>query len=210
MTDLLDTIPDFPIKPYTHLLPSLEKYLVTTSDLLTLDESEIAKRAQLPLLDVRRLTNHVVRILQKQLGLGGIPDADEQQQAAECLRKSGREITNQWSTISTLDDSLDRALGGGIPTGYLTEIVGERYFTTHHVPRTTTAHFFTSCQAVQARLNSSLISCSLLSFPLPMVSVAQLCTSQPSTPSQPIAFPKSSGLILYSLKYLRPQASPKS
>lgn len=132
MTDLFDTIPDFPIKPYTHLLPSLEKHLVTTSDLLTLDASEIAKRAQLPLLDVRRLADHVVSILQRQLGLGVIPDADDQQQAGECLRKHGREITSQWSTISILDDSLDRALGGGIPTGYLTEIVGERYFTIYN------------------------------------------------------------------------------
>lgn len=135
MTDLFDTIPDFPIKPYTHLLPSLEKHLVTTSDLLALDATEIAKRAQLPLLDVRRLTNHVVSILQRQLGLGVIPDADDQQQAGECLRKSGIEVSSLWSTISTLDDSLDRALGGGIPTGYLTEIVGERYLTSHHVPR---------------------------------------------------------------------------
>lgn len=135
MTDLFDTIPDFPIKQYTHLLPSLEKHLVTTGDLVTFDATEIAKRAQLPLLDVRRLTNHVVSFLQGQLGLGVILDADDQQQAGECLRESGKEILSQWSTISTLDDSLDRALGGGIPTGYLTEIVGERYFTNHHVPR---------------------------------------------------------------------------
>lgn len=135
MTDLFDTIPDFPIKQYTHLLSSLEKHLVTTSDLLTLDASEIAKRAQLPLLDVRRLTNHVVSILQRQLGLSVIPDIDDIQQAGECLKTSGIEISSQWSTISTLDDSLDRALGGGIPTGYLTEIVGERYFTNHHVAR---------------------------------------------------------------------------
>lgn len=135
MTDLFDTIPDFPIKQYTHLLPSLEKHLITTGDLVTLDATEIAKRAQLPLLDVRRLTNHVVSFLQGQLGLGVILDADDQRQAGECLKESGKEILSQWSTISTLDDSLDRALGGGIPTGYLTEIVGERYFTNHHVPR---------------------------------------------------------------------------
>lgn len=135
MTDLFDTIPDFPIKPYTHLLSSLEKHLVTTSDLLTLDASEIAERAQLPLLEVRRLTKHVVSILQRQLGLGVIPDADGKQQAGECLRKSGIEISSQWNTISTLDASLDIALGGGIPTGYLTEIVGERYFINNHVSR---------------------------------------------------------------------------
>lgn len=124
MTDLLHTIPDFPTKSYTHLLPSLEKHLITTTDLLTLDALEIAKRAQLPLLDVRRLAAHVIAILQRQLGVaqgGGGHDGIE-----GSLKKSGSEIVGQWSTISTLDDSLDEALGGGIPTGYITEITGER------------------------------------------------------------------------------------
>lgn len=125
MTDLLHTIPDFPTKSYTHLLPSLEKHLITTTDLLTLDALEIAKRAQLPLLDVRRLAAHVVAILQGQLGVtqgGGDHDG-----TGRSLKQSGNEIVSQWSTISTLDDSLNEALGGGIPTGYITEITGERY-----------------------------------------------------------------------------------
>lgn len=132
MTDLLHTIPDFPTKSYTHLLPSLEKHLITTTDLLTLDALEIAKRAQLPLLDVRRLATHVIAILHRQLGVtqaggdhGGI---------GASLKKSGNEIVGQWSTISTLDDSLDEALGGGIPTGYITEITGERCITTSSHP----------------------------------------------------------------------------
>ena len=123
MTDLLHTIPDFPIKSYTHLLPSLEKHLITTTDLLTLDALEIAKRAHLPLLDVRRLAAHVVAILQRQLGLTPRGDHDGMEGS---LKKLGNEIVGQWSTISTLDDSLDEALGGGIPTGYITEITGER------------------------------------------------------------------------------------
>lgn len=32
-----------------------------------------------------------------------------------------------WEAISTLDDDMDRALGGGIPAGYITEVTGERY-----------------------------------------------------------------------------------
>lgn len=124
MTDLLHTIPDFPTKSYTHLLPSLEKHLITTTDLLTLDVLEIAKRAHLPLLDVRRLAAHVVNILQGQLGVtqgGGDHDG-----IGGSLKKSGNEIVGKWSTLSTLDDALDKALGGGIPTGYITEITGER------------------------------------------------------------------------------------
>ena len=132
MTDLLHTIPDFPTKLYTHLLPSLEKNLITTTDLLTLDALEIAKRAQLPLLDVRRLANHVVVILQGQLGLKNdsvhnFEDVGEGRVDYGSLRSTGVEIgRRQWSTISTLDPALDTALGGGIPTGYITEITGER------------------------------------------------------------------------------------
>ncbi|KAL2041721.1 hypothetical protein N7G274_005505 [Stereocaulon virgatum] len=130
MTDLLHTIPDFPTKLYTHLLPSLEKHLITTTDLLTLDALEIAKRAQLPLLDVRRLANHVIAILRGQLGLKNdnalnFENLGEKQADYGALKKSGREVTSQWSTISILDPTLDEALGGGVPTGYITEITGE-------------------------------------------------------------------------------------
>lgn len=131
MTDLLHTIPDFPTKLYTHLLPSLEKHLITTTDLLTLDALEVAKRAQLPLLDVRRLANHVVAILQGQLGLKtdnapSYQNVGEGQADYGSLRKTGKEATTRLSPISTLDPSIDAALGGGIPTGYITEITGER------------------------------------------------------------------------------------
>ena len=132
MTDLLATIPDFPTKPYTHLLPSLEKHLVTTTDLLTLDALELAKRAHLPLLDVRRLANHVLAILQSQLGLKtenvpSYPNAGQNQPDYGSLRKTGKEATTRLSFISTLDPCIDTALGGGIPTGYITELTGERH-----------------------------------------------------------------------------------
>ena len=41
----------------------------------------------------------------------------------------GRKVLDlsRWNTISTLDSVLDELLGGGIPTGYLTEVTGERY-----------------------------------------------------------------------------------
>ena len=131
MTDLLHTIPDFPTKLYTHLLPSLEKNLITTTDLLTLDALEVAKRAQLPLLDVRRLSNHVLTTLQAQLGLENaeastFENVRKGQAGYGSLKSTGEEVGGQWSTISTLDPALDAALGGGIPTGYITEITGER------------------------------------------------------------------------------------
>lgn len=133
MTDLLYAIPDFPTKSYTHLLPSLEKHLVTTTDLLTLDALELAKRAQLPLLDVRRLANHVIAILQCQLGLSldnalsSFEKVGKNQADYGSLRHTGKEATTPWNPISTLDPCIDAALGGGIPTGYITEITGERH-----------------------------------------------------------------------------------
>ena len=128
MTDLLHTLPSFPTKHYTHLLPSLEKNLITTTDLLTLEALEIAKRAQLPLLDVRRLVNHVVATLQGQLGLKS-EHADAFEDVGEGCEGFGklRERTSgNFETISTLDQALDQALGGGVPTGYITEVTGER------------------------------------------------------------------------------------
>ncbi|CAD6580383.1 MAG: hypothetical protein ASARMPREDX12_004195 [Alectoria sarmentosa] len=130
MTDLLHTIPHFPTKLYTHLLPSLEKHLITTTDLLTLDPLDVAKRAQLPLLDVRRLANHVLAILQRLLGLkteNAPPDQDAGEGLVSygSLRKTGKEKTSQLSTISTLDPALDAVLGGGIPTGYISEVTGK-------------------------------------------------------------------------------------
>lgn len=154
MTDLLHIIPDFPLKSYTHLLPSLEKHLITTTDLLTLDALEIAKRAQLPLLDVRRLTAHVIAILRGQLGVtqGG----GDQDGIGGSLKKSGNDIVGQWSTISTLDERLDKALGGGVPTGCITEITGERY--TLHICTSTLlllSRLIPSCSVAVAKLNSS-------------------------------------------------------
>ncbi len=122
MTDLTTVLPGFPTHQYVRLLPSLEKNLVTTADLLTLDCVEIAKRAQLPLLDIKRLCNAVLEALQ---GTLGISEGDEVQQSS-LLRKTGKDVLNSWSTISTLDGDLDRALEGGIPTGCITEVTGER------------------------------------------------------------------------------------
>jgi len=132
MTDLSIVLPAFPTDQYRHLIPSLEKNLVTTADLLTLDAVEIAKRAHLPVLDVKRLCTAVLRALQDDLGLGGNGDAPNEASAKATdrkpqLRKSGNDLVEQWSAISTLDGKIDAALGGGIPTGYITEITGERY-----------------------------------------------------------------------------------
>lgn len=138
MTDILLVLPDFPTKSYTHLLPSLEKHHVTTTDLLTLDALEIAKRARLPLLDLRRLAGHILAALQDDLEVDrsrlndcdAPGDARASERTRPTLRKSGLELTARRPFISTLDSTLDEALGGGISTGYITEIVGERYCVT--------------------------------------------------------------------------------
>ncbi|KAL2116790.1 hypothetical protein VTJ04DRAFT_8958 [Mycothermus thermophilus] len=41
------------------------------------------------------------------------------------LKNTPSSLASQWRTISTLDPALDRALGGGIPVGSITEITGE-------------------------------------------------------------------------------------
>jgi DNA repair protein RAD57 len=123
MTDLLLVLPDFDTRPFTHLLPSLDRALVSTNDLLTLDPADVAKRAQLPAGDLRKLVDAIVGALHRHLGLGGeearshrFPSASGHAGASN----SGR------ASISTLDEKLDAALGGGLPPGYLVEVTGER------------------------------------------------------------------------------------
>ncbi|KAH6846756.1 hypothetical protein AA0118_g4808 [Alternaria tenuissima] len=122
MTDLLQVLPDFDAKPYTHLLPSLDKALITSNDLLTLDAADVAKRAQLPAAEVRKLADAVIAALHQDLGFGG-----EEAVGNSFLSASGNpDMTEHgWTCISTLDEELDAALGGGIPRGYLVEVTGE-------------------------------------------------------------------------------------
>jgi DNA repair protein RAD57 len=112
MTDLQHVLADFDVRPFSHVLPSLDKALVTTADLLTLDVAQLAKRAQLPTPELRKLVDALVPALHTQLGLSSNNDNENTLPAA-------------WSAISTLDAMLDAALGGGLPTRYLTEITGE-------------------------------------------------------------------------------------
>lgn len=117
MTDLIQVLPDLDTKPYSHLLPSLEKALITTNDLLTLDAFDVAKRAQVPQAEVRRLAEQLLHDLHLQLGVDQ-PEAFPRADIPPAVNKP--------ATISTLDDELDAALGGGFPAGRVTEITGER------------------------------------------------------------------------------------
>lgn len=131
MTDLLTVLPHFDTRPYTHVLPSLEKALISCSDLLTLDAIHVAKRAQLPPNEVKKLADALVQSL-NDAPSDTDPSIDPEvphepvETATIASLENGNSVEPQW-IVSTLDDGLDIALSGGIHSGYLTEITGERY-----------------------------------------------------------------------------------
>ena len=130
MTDLLTVLPHFDSRPYTHVLPSLEKALITCSDLLTLDAINVAKRAQLPPAEVKKLGDALVHALSDNCPKSEPSVASEDlveagEKANSTSFRGGNSLQDQW-IVSTLDDKLDIALSGGIHSGYLTEITGER------------------------------------------------------------------------------------
>lgn len=133
--DLLSILPNFPTKPYTHLLPSLERAKLTTTDLITLDTLEVAKRAHLPPTDIRRFAAHIIEALHGDVGFERKLPENVQLDASvsfdgpvEIEPGSGTEVDlEEWRVISTLDEGVDEVLDGGLPTGYLTEVTGERY-----------------------------------------------------------------------------------
>lgn len=127
MSDLLDAVPDFDTKPFGELLHALDRAAITTADLLTLDPQHVAKRASRPTEEVKRLAHALTGTLHRDLGFG----AEEHVATANFLapREDPRDPSRQicpWLTISTLDEKLDAALGGGLAAGYLVEVTGER------------------------------------------------------------------------------------
>ncbi|TKX19508.1 Rad51-like protein [Elsinoe australis] len=108
MTDLLQ-VSDFDTSLFTHIVPSLERSQICCNDILTLDAVDIAKRASVPSAEIRRLKDALITRLQSQL---------------EESHSTGLDGQN-WSTISTLDEELDTALGGGFPVKHLIEVTGE-------------------------------------------------------------------------------------
>jgi DNA repair protein RAD57 len=131
MTDLLTVLPHFDSGAYTHVLPSLEKALITCSDLLTLDAIHVAKRAQLPPAEVKKLGEALIYALsdnpavtETSVESGDLYESGQEKLPTSC--KGGTSLQDQW-IVSTLDDKLDIALNGGVHSGYLTEITGERY-----------------------------------------------------------------------------------
>lgn len=133
MSDLSETLPDFDLGPYQHLLHSLQKNEITVADLISLEPAEIARKCPLPLLDVRRLANSVVGHLQRDLHMIAHEPSTSSELLASASGHKGAGIdigslgqTEELTFISTGDTKLDDILGGGLPTGYITEVVGER------------------------------------------------------------------------------------
>lgn len=127
MTDLLHVVPDLDVSQYSHILPSLEKALISSTDLLTLDVLDIAKRAHVPLAEVRRLADEVLRELHAQLHVDRSPPADKSSDSSDNNGVPGGNKHDSSVRISTLDPGLDIALGGGFCAGRLSEVTGERY-----------------------------------------------------------------------------------
>jgi DNA repair protein RAD57 len=116
--DLHRVLPAFPTSPHADALAALARANVQTADLAALSggasgsnaaaAAAIARRARLPAADVARLADAVAAALLAEVSVPApLP--------------GGR-----WRCVSTLDERLDRALGGGFPAGYVTEITGER------------------------------------------------------------------------------------
>ncbi|KAJ5127145.1 hypothetical protein N7448_007924 [Penicillium atrosanguineum] len=135
--DLLSVLPGFATRPYAHILPPLERGKISTVDLITLDTLEIAKRAHVPPADVRRLAASIVEALHGDLGFEKTQVTTEQNgEEFSSSSISGDAVSfdlgpatklepSRWNTISTLEPALDEVLGGGVPTGYVTEVTGE-------------------------------------------------------------------------------------
>src|SRR5271170_8462579 len=98
--------------PSSRVLQALDNAALSTVDLLTLDVFEIHRRTQLSVIDVQNLVRDVIAALLD---------------ATEGGVKTAAEREREFAFLTTGDKAIDELLGGGIPSGALTEITGERY-----------------------------------------------------------------------------------
>jgi hypothetical protein len=105
---LVDNLPT----PSSRILQALDNANLHTVDLLTLDPFEIHRRTQISVIDVQLLVKDLIAALS---------------QRVEKDVKTAEERARGLSFLTTGDRRVDELIGGGIPTGALTEITGERY-----------------------------------------------------------------------------------
>ncbi|KAG9746106.1 P-loop containing nucleoside triphosphate hydrolase protein, partial [Aureobasidium melanogenum] len=122
MSDITQLLPNIDTEPFEKVLERLEKANISSNDLMTLGAVDVARRADVSIDQVRELTASLITQLHAQLGFDA-PDNDHYNEKDESAKSAKEDPT--WSHISTLDDDLDAALGGGFPAGQVCEITGE-------------------------------------------------------------------------------------
>ncbi|KAF4123611.1 DNA repair protein RAD57 [Geosmithia morbida] len=125
MADLVRILPSFPTGNFSGLLPTIENHSLTTADLLTLHPGDIAKQTRLPILDLKRLVAAIQACLSDDVGPPKKLTSPPVPPPPPPLSTIAPSLRPPSSLISTLDPDLDAALGGGVPTGRITEFVGE-------------------------------------------------------------------------------------
>ncbi|KAJ9601982.1 DNA repair protein rhp57 [Cladophialophora chaetospira] len=130
--DIDEVLPNFDLRNYTHLIRSLERNQITVVDLCTRDPKEIARICPLPSTDVQRLAKDVIEHLQRDVTNGlrkkrraTVAELEDGTTEDTPDGKRPKSITHKKDMISTLDPTFDKALGGGIIPGHLTELTGE-------------------------------------------------------------------------------------
>ncbi|KAL5630476.1 hypothetical protein BROUX41_000348 [Berkeleyomyces rouxiae] len=127
MSDLSSVLPSFPTTSFTKTLHALDHHSVTTAELLSRDATALATAIAQPVLDVRRLAAAVLAATHASLrtprrsSLAGLTHGELSAGSGSGPGPGPAACR----LISTLDDDLDAALGGGVPVGRVTEIAGQ-------------------------------------------------------------------------------------
>ncbi|KAH0292310.1 P-loop containing nucleoside triphosphate hydrolase protein, partial [Aureobasidium sp. EXF-3399] len=124
MSDILQLLPNIDTEPFEKVLERLEKANISSNDLMTLGPIDVARRADVSIDQVRELTATLITQLHAQLGFDALENVHEKEKEKDDSANSAKK-DGAWSQISTLDDELDAALGGGFPAGQVCEVTGE-------------------------------------------------------------------------------------
>lgn len=117
MTDIYQVLPNLNIQPFKHVQQAVERKQWSVAEVLSNEATQLSRLGPIPLKEIDRYQKAVKNAVKREL-----ESTEENKSSSPKKRKI------DWMRASSakfLDSTLDECVGGGLPVGQITEIVGE-------------------------------------------------------------------------------------
>lgn len=117
MTDIYQVLPSLDTQPFKHVQQAVERKQWSVTEVVSNEATQLSRLGPIPLREIDRYQKAVKNGVKREL---------DDVESTELLSYKKRKL--DWKSthsVKLLEDKLDERLGGGVPVGQITEIVGE-------------------------------------------------------------------------------------